>query len=562
MKYSFCLIFLNILSVFTLSGQALSNQGALISVKDAAFVSVHGIALNDKDGLFHNSESIFLYGDWLNFANNEAFSSIDEGIVLLNGSDQRIGGSSETRFYDLRLQNAGIKFADIDVYVDGFLRLNDRAFLTDTNIVFVFNDSVHAVEHNQQAGFWGFVSSEGEGGLYRAMASNDEYLFPLGSYQGGYHFRPVIMQAPSSDSNAYCLRLAYQDASLDGLDRNQKALEICLVNPNFYHKITRYAGVDSMRLSMLYDAALDGDFNAIGHWDINNFWEVNTLGSNTTASLYNMDRLDGVQWIGNFNPNPFALIQRSPNAILNAEDSIICSDGVMTFSASSDDQDFDFYDFYYDGQLMQSGTAMQWVLNQPDSGLHQVWVVGQLADCGDASDSFQLNVLPAVVATISPDTLIVAGTAAQLYASGGDFYDWIPAMDLSCSICPQTEAFPDSSTIYTVEVENMEGCFDTLSVFVEVRERVDDILFIPNVLTPNGDGFNDSWEIRNISLFPKNSVRILNRWGDQVYSTNNYTNNWDGSYGNGLLPAGTYYYILDLGGNWGVFKGDVTILRE
>ena len=108
----------------------------------------------------------------------------------------------------------------------------------------------------------------------------------------------------------------------------------------------------------------------------------------------------------------------------------------------------------------------------------------------------------------------------------------------------------------------MEGCFDTLSVFVEVRERVDDILFIPNVLTPNGDGFNDSWEIRNISLFPKNSVRILNRWGDQVYSTNNYTNNWDGSYGNGLLPAGTYYYILDLGGSWGVFKGDVTILRE
>ncbi|MDC0231394.1 gliding motility-associated C-terminal domain-containing protein, partial [Aureispira] len=88
------------------------------------------------------------------------------------------------------------------------------------------------------------------------------------------------------------------------------------------------------------------------------------------------------------------------------------------------------------------------------------------------------------------------------------------------------------------------------------------ILFIPNVLTPNNDGFNDTWFVKNIHLFPKNAVTIVSRWGDVVYSTNNYQNNWSGNYGSGLLPSGTYYYILDLGGSWGVFKGDVTILRE
>ena len=54
----------------------------------------------------------------------------------------------------------------------------------------------------------------------------------------------------------------------------------------------------------------------------------------------------------------------------------------------------------------------------------------------------------------------------------------------------------------------------------------------------------------------------MNRWGDIVYSTQDYQNQWDGTYGSGRLPAGTYYYILDLGAPWGVQKGDVTIIRE
>ena len=91
--------------------------------------------------------------------------------------------------------------------------------------------------------------------------------------------------------------------------------------------------------------------------------------------------------------------------------------------------------------------------------------------------------------------------------------------------------------------------------------KIEDEFLIPNMFTPNGDGFNDTWEIDNIQLFEVRSVRIINRWGDIVFKANEYNNDWAGIFGHKNLPAGTYYYILDLGEE-GIRKGDVTIIRE
>lgn len=67
-------------------------------------------------------------------------------------------------------------------------------------------------------------------------------------------------------------------------------------------------------------------------------------------------------------------------------------------------------------------------------------------------------------------------------------------------------------------------------------------LKIPNVITPNGDGYNDRFVIKGIELFSQNRLTIINRWGNHVYEQQNYANTWDG---NGLLE-GTYFYILEL----------------
>ncbi|GAB3931220.1 CshA/CshB family fibrillar adhesin-related protein [Mucilaginibacter myungsuensis] len=85
----------------------------------------------------------------------------------------------------------------------------------------------------------------------------------------------------------------------------------------------------------------------------------------------------------------------------------------------------------------------------------------------------------------------------------------------------------------------------------------------PTLFTPNGDGVNDTFEIRGLGAFAVNDITITNRWGNAVYrSTGNYQNNWTGE----GLNEGTYYYVLRLkvnaaDGNYLTVKGWVTLLR-
>lgn len=85
---------------------------------------------------------------------------------------------------------------------------------------------------------------------------------------------------------------------------------------------------------------------------------------------------------------------------------------------------------------------------------------------------------------------------------------------------------------------------------------------IPNVITPNGDGKNDVFRIQGIERYPKNTLAIFNRWGNEVYrSATAYKNNWNG---NGL-SEGTYYYVLKIISKENkeeAFTGWVTILKD
>jgi len=86
-------------------------------------------------------------------------------------------------------------------------------------------------------------------------------------------------------------------------------------------------------------------------------------------------------------------------------------------------------------------------------------------------------------------------------------------------------------------------------------------LFIPNLFTPNGDGTNETFEIRGLELFAENDLVIVNRWGNQVYKATGYQNNWTGE----GLNEGTYFYVLRVkesaGAAWQVFKGYITLIR-
>lgn len=85
-------------------------------------------------------------------------------------------------------------------------------------------------------------------------------------------------------------------------------------------------------------------------------------------------------------------------------------------------------------------------------------------------------------------------------------------------------------------------------------------LKIQNFLTPNGDGYNDVWEISMLNALRPAKVRIYTRSGLTVLDTGDYQNDWKGQYNNNPLPEGSYFYIIEgVGGE--VFKGTITLMR-
>jgi gliding motility-associated-like protein/uncharacterized repeat protein (TIGR01451 family) len=85
-------------------------------------------------------------------------------------------------------------------------------------------------------------------------------------------------------------------------------------------------------------------------------------------------------------------------------------------------------------------------------------------------------------------------------------------------------------------------------------------LKIPNAITPNGDGKNDLFNIIGLEGYDRAELIIFNRWGNEVYKSDNYKNTWDGQ----GLNEGTYYYILRLfqGGNDESHKGWILLKRS
>jgi len=90
----------------------------------------------------------------------------------------------------------------------------------------------------------------------------------------------------------------------------------------------------------------------------------------------------------------------------------------------------------------------------------------------------------------------------------------------------------------------------------------DDELYIPSAYTPNGDGINDEWQLRNIDRYPNCLVIISNREGTEIFRSEGYRNMWEGVYKDHTLPSDQYYYSIDLYGDGKeVREGKVSIFR-
>ena len=622
MKNFFCAFF--VLAFGNLFAQGFWSNNGLVSIKDSAYLSVIGDCYNQGNGIYNNTDSIFLTGNWTHDANNRCFDSINTGWVYLYAADQRINGTAETHFHNLVLKNAGVKYGDIDVYVDGTLYLNDREFNLDTNTVHVLNPQLSSVDRSS-----GFVSALGGGGLLRRTNQTQMYLFPLGSTVGTFRYRPIEFTPLASNINHYKARFANADATTEGFDRNVKYNRVCVINPVWYHRLYHPYGNDSADISILYDLAVDGDWNEIVHWQNVPQWEP--IQRDTILPGSPFYRMSKFRW-DNYNSSPFALATISPlqltgeqsnstcfgynngfiNTFIENADtaySILWSNGdtaqninnlapgtytIVLSEANRCEQSLTFiiteptaisssifsvndscfgasngyaeltvsggtppYNFLWDSTI-----TTQNIYNLP-AGLYTVLITdSQACFKNDSVLITQPDPVPYAIAGV--DTLIWRTDTIQLNGFLGTTYNWFPNYNLSCVDCYNPEAWPDTNTTYYLTLTDEIGCHFTDSVRVMVRDKPFTKFFIPNAITPdNNDGYNDFWNIRDLERYPDNEVRIVNRWGDEVFSASPYQNDWRGTWKGDKLPGATYYYVLKIkfNGEEVVFDGPLTIIR-
>jgi len=109
------------------------------------------------------------------------------------------------------------------------------------------------------------------------------------------------------------------------------------------------------------------------------------------------------------------------------------------------------------------------------------------------------------------------------------------------------------------------GCENEATVTVNVREGICDFpyIFVPSGFTPNNDGENDVLFVRGVFIDELTFI-IYDRWGDQVFETNNQEIGWDGTKNGEALPSGVFgYYLRAVCKNGEVYtrQGNVTLVR-
>jgi gliding motility-associated-like protein len=114
---------------------------------------------------------------------------------------------------------------------------------------------------------------------------------------------------------------------------------------------------------------------------------------------------------------------------------------------------------------------------------------------------------------------------------------------------------------YDLTVTDKYGRQVTATGTVEGYTQNLSCLNIPSAFTPDGDGVNDVWVIRSLSEYTSSKVEIFNQWGSLVFKSTGYQTPWDGKYNGEAVPAGAYYYVIDLNNNSTKYTGTVTIVK-
>lgn len=169
-----------------------------------------------------------------------------------------------------------------------------------------------------------------------------------------------------------------------------------------------------------------------------------------------------------------------------------------------------------------------------------------------------VNVLARPTVNIGPDDTLASDMGYVVHAIGDGMVKWTPENLVEVSNAQSTKVkLPAGNNTLYCTITNAAGCAatDTLNLFVTISSDMKAM----NLITPNGDGMNDKFEIPNLSKLPNNQLLIYDRGGVELFNVMNYNNDWNGTWEGKDLPDGTYWWVLKSGTQF--YRGALNIKR-
>ena len=157
-----------------------------------------------------------------------------------------------------------------------------------------------------------------------------------------------------------------------------------------------------------------------------------------------------------------------------------------------------------------------------------------------------INPLP--IAVITPaDATIYLGDEIELSAGTYMHYEWYTETDSLISY--EEELTVRNAGKYKIWVEDENGCTD-MSELAIVRSVPLTQIFVPTVFTPNHDDHNELFVIKGLYIKDFN-IKIFDRWGEQLFESEQIEKYWDGTFEKKKVQQGTYYYQIEILGQDG-----------
>jgi len=186
-----------------------------------------------------------------------------------------------------------------------------------------------------------------------------------------------------------------------------------------------------------------------------------------------------------------------------------------------------------------NGNSATFIVSQPDTLLVTAGnEFGCLYQAESVIGFFEPQVSDTLI-TISP------GESAEVVASGGDSYEWLPASEFGDPTSDRQSVSPGESTDYQVLVKSDSGCVRQFNVRVEVLQPGG----LPNLFTPNGDSRNDQFFLQLSAVPAQIDFRVYARSGGLVYreldASRAVSEGWDGTHNGEKMPPGVYYWHVE-----------------